>query len=152
MAKNYTISSQENVTLITFHTLPSDLQLVAHIFEEFARRDLNIDMISQTAPFSGILNISFTTQSERLRDILEITGVFSKEYTQIKPLVNSGNCKITISGDLMKTTCGVAARVFSLLGEENIDVLLVTTAETEISLLVPQTQLFQVQNLLEENL
>ena len=44
------ISLLEDVSLVTFHQIPSDLIFLSEVLEEFSDAKINIDMISQSAP------------------------------------------------------------------------------------------------------
>ena len=50
--------------------------------------------------------------------------------------VSSGNCKLTVSGEAMRGTPGVSARVFKAASSVGADVRMITTSEIEIALLV----------------
>ena len=64
------------------------------------------------------------------------------EYTSklkdgsVKPIVSSGNCIISIVDVAMENAPGVAARVFKTLAEANVQIMLITTSESQISVLV----------------
>ena len=58
------ISVTEDVCLISFNNIPRDLSVTSQIMTEFAVQDINIDMISQSAPIGESANVSFTVQSE----------------------------------------------------------------------------------------
>lgn len=60
------ISVTEDVCLISFNNVPRDLSVTSQIMTEFAVQDINIDMISQSAPIGESANVSFTVQSEDL--------------------------------------------------------------------------------------
>jgi aspartokinase len=42
-----------NVALVTIDKLPNDTRLISDIFNAIAKRNINIDMISQAPPFRG---------------------------------------------------------------------------------------------------
>ena len=128
----------EDVVLITFHNLVGNSTVIAHVLDRFAKAKLNIDMISQTAPQGGDFSLSFTARGEDLQDILVLSGEIKKEHPQIQMMVNSGHSKILLYGDEMKNMYGVASHVFSVLGDIDAEVLMITTSETEISLLLMQ--------------
>lgn len=50
--------------------------------------------------------------------------------------MSSGNCKISIFGEEMRGTPGVAAKVFSAVSKVKADIRMITTSEVDISLLV----------------
>ena len=51
-------------------------------------------------------------------------------------LVSGGYSKINLFGEEMVTSCGVAARALNALAMAGIEVLLITTSDLDISLLV----------------
>ena len=52
------------------------------------------------------------------------------------PLISVGYSKLNLFGEEMVTSCGVAARALSALAKAEIEVLLITTSDLDISLLV----------------
>ena len=55
-------------------------------------------------------------------------------------MVSTGNVKIALYGEEMPSKVGVAAEAFALLSEADIDILLITTSEVDISLVVRSAQ------------
>ena len=54
------------------------------------------------------------------------------------PLVSGGYSKINLFGEEMVTSCGVAARALAALAGANIEIVLITTSDLDISLLIRQ--------------
>ena len=52
------------------------------------------------------------------------------------PLISVGYSKLNLFGEEMVTSCGVAARALNALAMADIEVLLITTSDLDISLLV----------------
>jgi aspartokinase len=125
-----------NVALITVDNLPGDMRLISQILGTVAAQDVNIDMISQSPFFRGIMNFSFTIPSE---DIAKVIGVLNKFKNMVPGLVievDSDNTKLTVYGEHMKFLPGVAARIFAVIAEKGIEIKLITTSESEISFLL----------------
>ena len=53
-------------------------------------------------------------------------------------LVSGGYSKINLFGEDMVTSCGVAARALAALAKVNAEVVLITTSDLDISLLIHQ--------------
>ena len=68
-------------------------------------------------------------------------GKIRGENPEVKPEILPGNCKVALYDANMVNTPGVAAKVFTLLAEAGIQVILVTTSEVDISLLVSEHDL-----------
>ena len=129
------ISYSNDITLITLSSLPSG-QSVGKVLTAFAGANINVDMISQTAPQGGTVRLSFTISDEALGSALIILGQLNSEIRGLAPEILPGNVKIAFYDAEMVNTPGVAAKVFSLLSEADIPVMLVTTSDVDISLLV----------------
>lgn len=135
------LSFCEKIAVVTFHNIPLATGLAADIFQQLAQNNINIDMVSQTAPVGDVASISFTCADEDLRRVLDVSRVLREQYPQIKALVSSGNCKLQLFGEEMRTTPGVFARALSALAQSKVELLLVTTSEIDISLLIAATDL-----------
>lgn len=135
------ITVTEDVSLITFERIPADLRLISDIFLEFSGAEVNIDMISQASPRGENTSVSFTVSSENLVRVLELVNLFREAHPSIKPLVSGGNAKLQLFGESMPRLCGVAARALAALARANSDLVLTTTSEVDISLLVTSAHL-----------
>ncbi len=125
-----------NVALVTIDKLPNDTRLISELFNVIAGRDINIDMISQAPPFRGSINISFSLPSGDLVNALSALNDFKKNARDLRIEVDADNTKLQVFGEGMKNIPGVAARLFTLLAEEGVEIKLVTTSETDISYLI----------------
>lgn len=66
------------------------------------------------------------------------------------PLISSGYTKISLFGEEMVTSCGVAARAMGAVAKAGIEVVLITTSLLDISLLVRQVDEDQALQVLRE--
>lgn len=131
---NQSITVTENVSLITLSNIPSDISFLSFAFETVAKASINIDMISMTAPKGEHTDISFTIDDNDLS--LFLTLIPQIRNNGIEVAVSSDNCKISVAGDFMRDCVGVAARVFTATASVKTDIRLITTSETDISLLL----------------
>ncbi len=130
------ISGEEDVTLVTLNNIPSDMKLLCDIFDSFAKENVVLDMISQTAPTGAHINVSFTLKDEDLPRAIKIMSVFKSQIPSLRCDVNPGNAKITFFGEQMKDNSGVAAYVMRLFSDGNIMLKLITTSDNDISCLL----------------
>lgn len=130
------ISYCENVTLITLSALPSDSRVVAEVLTAFAAQGINVDMISQTAPQGGAIRLSFTVSDRDMVAVLTLLGALKADHPALTTEILQGNGKITFSDANMVQTPGVAAQVFSLLSQADIQIMLITTSDVDISILI----------------
>lgn len=131
------ITYAHDITLVTLSALPCDSKAIANVLTAMSNAEVNVDMISQTAPQGGTIRLSFSLSDSALSSALAVLGKIRGEKPEILP----GNCKVALYDANMVNTPGVAAKVFTLLAEAGIQVILVTTSEVDISLLVSEHDL-----------
>jgi len=138
MSKNpvTSISTVYNVALVTVDNLPNDIKLISSIFSKIADANINIDMISQSPPFKGLINISFSMPSENIAKVIGLLNNYKSIVPNLRIEIDSDSTKISVFGEAMKNIPGVAARLFMLLADNEIEVKLVTTSEVDISFLI----------------
>jgi aspartate kinase len=124
--------------MITIMNIPFDTNITAQFFSQFAQKSINIDMISQTAPIDGLINISFTAPSEDLKEAKEILDAFSQKQPGIGLIINEDITKLSVVGVGMRSQSGVAAQFFELLSANSIQMLMITTSEIRISCIIPK--------------
>jgi ACT domain len=135
------ISVVEDVTLVSLNDSPADMNTISKIFDMISTNNIDVDMISQTPPHSNKPHLSFTVSGDDLGKILELSAKIRDLYPDVKLSVSNGNCKISVFGEAMKGQPGVAAKVFAAAAKANTDIIMITTSEVDISMLVPQSDL-----------
>lgn len=130
------ISVTYNVALVTIDKLPNDTKLISELFNVIAEKNINIDMISQAPPYRGNINVSFSLPSSELVNALGALKGFKKIASDLRIEIDADNTKLQIYGEGMRNIPGVAARLFSILADEGVEIKLVTTSEIDISYLI----------------
>ena len=125
----------ENVSAVSFNNVPLDRTIMEDTLKIVANAGINVDMISMTAPTSEIFSFGFTVKDD---DIPKLLGIVKelREKDCVAPMINSGNRKIVIQTGAMTNTIGFAARVFEILNGLSAMILMITTGEDEISVLI----------------
>lgn len=119
--------------MITINHVPYTVTNISMIFQKLALNDINIDMISQTAPSHGYINISFTAPQS---DKFLIDRVLEDVKNKLKGIeidVEEDITKLSVVGIGMKSQSGVAAKMFKIFADNNIEFKQVTTSEIRIS-------------------
>lgn len=130
------ISVSDDVLMVTVNNVLYKSKDIAYIFEQLAKENINVDMISQTAPKNGYVNITFTSSKGDAFTINEILKKFSEDMEWIDASTDSNITKISVVGIGMNNYSGVAAKVFSIFSDNNIEFKQVTTSEISISLTI----------------
>ncbi|MBL4936181.1 aspartate kinase [Clostridium sp. YIM B02515] len=139
-------TSDEDIA-VTIQNISNDINVLSNLFEALASRRINIDMISQTSPVDEKVNISFTIPKEDLKECLGIV----KNYADKNSInIDEDITKFSIVGIGMKTTSGVAAKMFKLFSGNNILVKMITTSEIRITCAIRQADKLKAINLIAE--
>ena len=95
-------------------------------------------MISQSPQDGRFSDLSFTVNDSDFVKIMKIAGEIRNFNPTLKISVSSGNSKISVYGEEMNGTPGVAAKVFEAVSNVGCDIRMITTSDVTISLLVAQ--------------
>lgn len=144
------INVSEDITLITFNNAPASSEFISFVFELITKNNINVDMISQTAPTGNLTKFSFTIDDENLNKTLDICNQVKEKYPTINSLASSTNAKITIFTKKMTDEIGFALKIFSALNNVKIDPLIITTSEVDISVLVAQNSALSAKQEIEK--
>lgn len=125
-----------NVALVTVDKLPNNTRLISDIFNTIAQKKINIDMISQAPPFRGTMSISFSLPADDLVTALSALNGYKKVVKELQIEIDADNTKLQVYGEGMRNIPGVAARLFTILADEGVEIKMVTTSEVDISYLI----------------
>ena len=128
----------ENVSAVNFNNVPLYKTIMEDTLAAVAAADINIDMISMTAPMSERFGFGFTVSDDDMGRLLAVEKEL-KEKHDITAMINSGNRKIVIKTSDMEKQAGFAAKVFALLNKLDAMILLITTSVDEISVLIRES-------------
>ena len=117
------ISIETSLMMISVQDVEFKGNSLARYLQIFADNGVVVDMISQSAPHGTTIDFSFTVAN------------LDKD-AKASPLISVGYSKLNLFGEEMVTSCGVAARALNALAMAGIEVLLITTSDLDISLLV----------------
>jgi aspartokinase len=147
---DYTISSINDVVLVTLSNVPNSTAALADIFKAIGEFQINVDMICQTAPYKDTTEISFTIDQTDLTKTLAVIGQIKESCDNLFTEISTGNCKFIIHSELLKTQSGIAARLFNVMAENGLQIKLITTSDVEISILLDSSEFDKVEDVLKK--
>jgi len=108
----------------------------AEIFGKLAEKNINVDMIVQNVGKDNKANLTFTVPQTEL----ELTKEVLKEYENKSESIEYDDsiAKVSVVGVGMKSHSGVAATAFKTLADENINILMISTSEIKISMVIDE--------------
>ena len=126
------------VTLIGIKDKPG---VAASIFEPIYKNSINVDMVVQNISSNGKeTDLTFTIKNEDLFKTQKLLKK-NKKINFRKLIVDSKVSKVSIVGVGMITTPGVTYRMFNALAKKNINIIVISTSEIKISVLVNRKDL-----------
>ena len=124
------LSVCDDILMVTISHILYNLDHVATLFEKLAIENVNVDMISQTAPVDGYINVSFTAPKD---DLFIIEKVMRDLEGKVEISIENEITKISVVGIGMRNQSGVSGRLFRILADNGISFRQVTTSEISIS-------------------
>jgi aspartate kinase len=112
--------------------------IAAEIFNALAADDVNIDMIIQNKAHDGNTNIDFTVARGDLQDAKKVVSKFIQKGDIRADSYNEAMCKVSIVGVGMKSHTGVAAKAFTTMAENNININMISTSEIKVSMVIDE--------------
>jgi aspartate kinase len=130
----------KNEARVTILGIPDQPGTSFTIFSEIAVKAISVDMIVQNVGAEGLADLSFTV----LRDDLPAT-LKAAEHAAARLKAEGVTCgddvaKVSVVGLGMAKQTGVARRMFRALADEGVNILMITTGDIKISVLVERSQ------------
>ncbi len=137
---------------ITLLGVPDHPGIAGRIFTALADANVNVDMIIQNEPVSegAQADMSFTVPRADVRVAQEALEPVVAEVGIARVSEDPTMGKVSIVGAGMKSHPGVAAKVFSTLGREGINIEMISTSPIKISCVVDGDQVAPAVKALHE--
>lgn len=133
---------------VTIRGVPDASGVAAKVFSSLAANMVNTDMIIQNVSQDGYTDISFTCPAADLDRAKETLERVVPEINAREIAIDDSVAKVSLVGTGMKSTPGVAAKAFTVLGENDINILAISTSPIRLSVVVDAAQAVQAVRLL----
>jgi aspartate kinase len=121
---------------VTVAGVPDRPGVSAALFEPLANANVNVDMIVQNTSKAGFTDISFTVPKADMKVAEEIVSRVAKEIKAEGVSHEADIAKISLVGAGMKTSPGVAAKMFRVLADNSVNISMISTSTIRISVVV----------------
>ena len=125
-----------NESKVTVLSVPDRPGISAALFEPLAAANVNVDMIVQNTSNDGKTDISFTVPKADMRIAEEIVARVAADVGAAGVTHLTDIAKVSLVGAGMKTSPGIAAKMFRVLADENINIEMISTSTIRISVVV----------------
>ena len=126
---------QAKVTLIGVPDTPG---IAARIFEPVAKADIIVDMIIQNVGQDAMTDVSFTVPKSDVPKAIEVIDRVSQEIHARRVEVMHDIAKISLVGVGMRAHSGVAAKMFVVMANKGINIMMISTSEIKISCVIEE--------------
>jgi aspartate kinase len=123
---------------ITVTKVPDRPGIAAKIFNTIGDAGIVVDMIIQNTRKGGLTDITFTVPKTDYQAALAIQQQLAKEIGAEQVFGDDDIAKVSVVGVGMRSHAGVAARTFTALAKENINIMMISTSEIKISCVIDQ--------------
>ena len=125
--------SESKVTVLGVPDRPG---ISAALFEALADANINVDMIVQNTSTKGITDISFTMPSADMNVAEKLVQQVADQIGAEGVTHDQDIAKVSLVGAGMKSSPGIAAKMFRTLADEGINIEMISTSPIKISCVV----------------
>ena len=121
---------------ITVLGVPDQPGVSAALFEPLAIANVNVDMIVQNTSTAGTTDISFTLPKTDVATAQPIVQRIAEQVGAKGVTQDTNIAKISLVGAGMKSSPGIAAKMFRILADNNVNIEMISTSTIRISVVV----------------
>ncbi len=123
---------------ITILGVPDKPGIAYHILGPVADANIEVDMIIQNQSVEGKTDFTFTVTRGEYAKALAVLEKIKDEIGAASVLGDAKVSKVSVVGVGMRSHVGVASQMFRTLSEEGINILMISTSEIKISVLIDE--------------
>jgi aspartate kinase len=123
---------------ITVLGVPDRPGVAYHILGPVADANIEVDMIIQNQSVDGKTDFTFTVSRNDYQKAIDVLEGQKAEIGYSTLVGDAKVSKISVVGVGMRSHVGVASQMFRTLSEENINIMMISTSEIKISVLIDE--------------
>lgn len=128
----------KNEAKIAVLGVPDTPGTAARILTALADADISVDMIVQNVSQAGLADVTFSISKADLEKARLITDRIAQDLKAREVIADKNISKVSIVGLGMRNHAGVAARMFSALAFNNINIQMISTSEIKVSVAIEE--------------
>ena len=130
------IIKEPDVAIVSLRNIPDVTGICYKIFKEVSDAGVIVDIINLPASFDGTADMSFTVKNEDLSTVKKVLSRRMDELGFSEIVTIDEVAKISVIGAALRLTKGVATKVFEVLRQNNINLMLINTSEIKIAVVI----------------
>ncbi len=144
------VTHNDKEVKFTLFGVPDQPGIAGTVFGSLSEIGTNVDMIVQNVSKESITDISFTAPSEQQKDVEDTLKNISKQLDAKGYDVDENIARISIIGAGMKSESGVASKMFKTLGDNKINISMISTSPIRVSCVISSNDIERALNVLHE--
>ncbi len=144
------VAHDKNQARITIRGVVDRPGIAAQIFDPIGQAGIIVDMIIQNTSEDGITDITFTVPKGDFKKAFNIAKEAANKIGAERVLGDEHIGKVSIIGVGMCSHSGVAAKMFKVLAQAGINILMISTSEIKISCVVDEKEVERAVRVLHE--
>ena len=130
------ITSTQNESKVTIAGVKDKPGVAASIFKPLSLNNINVDMVVQNISLNGKeTDLTFTIKTDDIKKTQKLIRN-NKKISYRKLSYDNNVSKVSIIGVGMITTPGITYRMFQALAKKRINIMVISTSEIKISVLI----------------
>jgi aspartate kinase len=121
---------------VTVRRVPDRPGVAASVFGPLAEASINVDMIVQNVSEDGTTDMTFTLNKTELPSARRVLEAMRSEIQYDDLSIDADVAKISVVGVGMRSHAGVAGTMFRALADRGINILVISTSEIKVSVLI----------------
>jgi len=123
---------------ITITKVPDKPGVASQILTPIGDAGIVVDMIIQNTRKGGLTDVTFTVPKSHYEEALAIEQDVARRIGANQVYGDKNIAKVSIVGVGMRSHAGVAAKTFTALAQENINIIMISTSEIKISCVIEE--------------
>ena len=144
------VTHNDKEVKFTLFGVPDQPGIAGTVFGSLSEIGTNVDMIVQNVSKESITDISFTAPTEQQKDVEDALKNISKQLDAKGYDVDENIARISIIGAGMKSESGVASKMFKTLGDNKINISMISTSPIRVSCVISSNDIEKALNVLHE--
>ena len=144
------VTHNDKEVKFTLFGVPDQPGIAGTVFGSLSEIGTNVDMFVQNVSKESITDISFTAPSEQQKDVEDTLKNISKQLDAKGYDVDENIARISIIGAGMKSESGVASKMFKTLGDNKINISMISTSPIRVSCVISSNDIEKALNVLHE--
>jgi len=135
------VTGDRNQAKITIVGVPDKPGIAAGLFGPVAKANILVDVIIQNMSQAALTDISFTIPRVDVNKAVPLIQDVAKNIGAKSVSVTEAIAKVSLVGVGMRSHSGVAAKMFEVLSQEGVNIIMISTSEIKISCVIDEKYL-----------